>query len=203
MPPLAPAHPIRERIRRNVGYPPTLRTHSPPLRVPGRYGHLFRGGELLPGSAPTLPNLPTPTPPTPPTIAPGRTYALAASVITPSRAVLVTPPLPIPSVIRALTLTGNASIADAISYRILIATDPDTTPTANPSGTDLITFGGDVIASEDPGLHAHLTGGPLNVEPWHRLLTSPAFVKLKIHNTSAGTRVLTLYIDLDELTTTA
>jgi hypothetical protein len=101
--------------------------------------------------------------------------------------------------IRAMTITGNLSIANANSFRILLANDTDTSAVADPTGTDLIEYAGDVIGAEDPGVHAHLTAGPLVVEPWRKVLVSGQRVKLKIHNVSGGTTVVALYLDLDAL----
>jgi hypothetical protein len=192
----------RERIRRNIG-----RLAAPILHTPGRddaarYPTVFRGGDLLvtpPGA--TTPGGVTPVPAFA-TVPGGRTLGLMLAVAAGTRQVAVTSPLPVPSVLRALTLCGSGALTEAISYRILLSQDADTTATATPSGSDLIEFSGDLVGAEDPGLHAALSLDNLSVEPWTKLLTTGTRVKIKVHNATGGTRNVALFIDLDDLVVT-
>lgn len=192
---------LRERVRRNVGRLAGPVLLPMPPRTPGRYGQMFDGGDLVAGSpsgpGELVPGLPPPSPSTPQ----GRILGVALSVTNNTREVAVSDPLPAPSIIRQLSISGNLSIADANSFRVLLANDSDTTATADPTGTDLIEFAGDVIGAEDPGVHQHLSAGSLVVEPWRKVLSAGYRIKVKVHNVSGGTRNLAVYIDLDDLTT--
>lgn len=192
---------VRERIRLNVGRAPSYVTPAPGPPVPGRYGLLFQGGDLIGGSAPgaadggaavdlSLPSLPQ-----------GRIVGIAMSVASPTREIAVSDALPAPCIIRALTITGNLLISDANSFRVLLSSDSDTTAVADPTGQDLIEYAGDVIGAEDAGVHAHLTAGNLVVEPWRKVLAGGQRLKLKVHNVAGGVRVIAVYADLDDLVT--
>jgi hypothetical protein len=190
---------VRERIRRNVGRAPSYTPPAPGPPVPGRYGLLFAGGDLIggatPGGAPgaPIPDLSLPSLPQ------GRIIGVAMSTATGTREVAVTDALPAPCIIRALTVTGNVSIAEVASFRILLASDADVTAVADPTGQDLIEFAGDVIGAEDVGVHSHLTAGNLVVEPWRKVLVGGQRIKLKFHNIAGATRILAVYVDLDDL----
>lgn len=195
---------LRELVRKNVGrlQAPVLLL-EPPV-TDGRFGTLFRAGELIGGPTPGVtgalpgtPGVPAPTP-TPGTPVPeGRIIGVALSVANATREVGVSITLPAPSILRALTIHGNHTMAEAASFRVLLAEDTDTTAVANPTGTDLIEFGGDVIGAEDAGVHANLAAGSLSVEPWRRILTAGTHLKLKFHNLSGGIRNIAAYADLD------
>jgi hypothetical protein len=196
-PALSPA--IRERVRRNVGRLAGPVRHLVGPVTAGRYGQLFDGHDLVGGIPDPASGVILPAPVALPTVPEGRILGVSILTTTGNREVALTDPLPAPCMIRAMTITGNLSIANANSFRILLANDTDTSAVADPTGTDLIEYAGDVIGAEDPGVHAHLTAGPLVVEPWRKVLVSGQRVKLKIHNVSGGTTVVALYLDLDAL----
>jgi hypothetical protein len=197
-PELSPA--VRERVRRNVGRLAEPVRHLVGPLTAGRYGQLFDGRDLVGGIPDPASGIILPAPPTLPSVPEGRILGVAILTTTGNREVAVTDPLPAPCIIRALNIVGNLSIANANSFRILLSNDSDTTAVADPTGTDLIEYAGDVIGAEDPGVHAHLSVGTLTVEPWRKVLTSGQRIKVKIHNVSGGTTAIAVYADLDALT---
>lgn len=200
MTPLPPGHPVRERIRKNIGRLADGPHYFPGLPVDGRYGTVFQAGELVGGMPPPgSTGAPTSTPAAP-ELATGRTLHLAMSVITGNREVAVTGPLPYPTVLRQVTILGNNAANEAISWRLLVSDDNDTSAVAEPTGSDVVEFGGDLLGAEDPGAHAALGVAPVVFEPWKRILNANQRLKLKVHNESGGTRVLFAYFDLDDLT---
>ena len=200
MPPLSPAHPIREAIRKNVGRLAGPVTLFPGLPVEGRYGTVFSNGELI-GGSPAGGAVEGTLPPTAaPTVATGHTLHLAMSVPNATREIAVTGPLPYPTILRQVAVLGNNAAGEAISFRLLLADDNDTTATAEPTGSDIIEFGGDLVGAEDPGAHAILGVAPLVFEPWKRILGANQRLKLKVHNVAGGARLVFAYFDLDDLT---
>lgn len=182
---------VRERIRRNVGYPNRpLPFHLPSSKAapwimepaaafppPGEDGGAF------PGLKPVD----------------GRSYCLTMAVAAGTREVLATPRLGFPFQLRKVNLSGDIASTDAASFRILLAEDNDTAAVADPSGSDIYDLAGDLVGAEDPGMHAHLTAGPLIIEPWTLVRETGRFLKLKVHNATAGTRLLVAFFDLDIL----
>ena len=191
---------LRERVRKNVGRLGPAVVHQAGPITAGRYGLLFDGGDLTGGSAPGTPGAEAPGPVELPSLPQGRIYGVNLVILTGTRKVGVSPPLPAPCVIRAITLNGSIAVHELFSFRVLLTTDTDTTAAANPTGTDLIEFSGDAVGAEDPGCHAMLALGPLVVEPWRQILTSGQRIKLKAHNLEATSRHLALYLDIDSLT---
>ena len=104
-------------------------------------------------------------------------------------------------VIRRVTFTGNASLADPFSWRLLISPDNDETATATPTGTDIVRFNTVLVAAEDVGMHSNLSVDAVEIEPWARVTTTPTFLKLKAHNAAAADRFLSAFVDLDEIAT--
>ncbi len=188
----------RERLRKNVGH----RSPRNPFHGPNAVNPQFIFLPPLPtvpagapGAAPTLPGL------TPDTILPynGHSFALTASVVTGVRVVLVTPRIAYPFILRKCSVNGNHVLTEAVSFRILLAQDNDTTAVADPTGSDVVEFTGDVIGAEDPGLHANLGTSSLELEPWTTIYSANNFLKFKIHNLAGVTRLFALFIDVDEL----
>lgn len=199
MTPLPPGHPTRERIRRNVGRLTRGPELWPGLPVPGRFGLVFQGGELLGGAPDNVLAGAIPAPAVAPELASGRTIHLNMVVTTGTREIAVSGSLPVPSVIRQITVFGSNAVNDAISFRVLVSDDADTTATAEPTGSDLIEYGGDLVGAEDPGAHAILGVAPLVFEPWRRILTAGLRLKLKVHNVAGANRTVGLYADIDDL----
>jgi hypothetical protein len=188
---------LRERIRRNVGYAHVaVRLHPP--RTPAAPTRLTFGRQT---GAPLTTATALDTTAKVLTAVLGHGYALTLSVLTGTREIAVTQKLGFPYVIRRATFGGNATIAEAFSARLLVSDDNDTTAVANPTGTDIIQPGGDVIGAEDPGIHGTWNSNPLVSEPWYVVPYPGTFIKLKIHNVAGATRTVSVWIDLDELTT--
>lgn len=194
--------PLRERVRKNVGRLRPGIALWPGLNVPGRFGTIFDGTDLVSGAV-TIPG-PDGTPviipaPPPDSLPDGRIIGAYITLASGNRSVKVTTTLPAPCVIRALTLHGSLGVDQAVSFRVLLSQDDDTTATATPTGTDLIEFSGDVVGAEDVGVHANLAVGDLTVEPWRKVLVSGQRLKLKLHNVAGGVRSILLCADLDML----
>jgi hypothetical protein len=184
---------VRELIRKNLGRAtPPARLHPPQTGAVG----------LVIGPTRDQPGVPTPTPeplPAVPTWA-GHSYALTLRTVGSAREVTATPRIGYPYQIRRITLTGNVAITEAVSLRLLVSEDNDTSAVTDPTGSDIILPLGDLVSAEDPGLHVHLTSGPMTLEPWTLVTLPSSFLKLKWHNTLAATeRLLTALIDIDEL----
>jgi hypothetical protein len=193
---------VRELVRKNVGRLARPTFPWPGLLVPGRFGTIFDGTELVSASAssPELGGTLTITPAPPPdSLLEGRIIGAFMSIANGTRKIVVTTTLPAPCVIRALSLHGSFGVDTAGSIRVLLAQDDDTTLTTAPSGTDLIEFTGDVVGAEDPGVHANLAVADLKVEPWRKVLTAGTRVKLKAHNLTGAVRNVAVYVDLDLL----
>jgi len=208
---VAVADEVRERIRQNVGHPNRPAHHFPPRAVAPpvflRAGRVVAGrpapapGAVLPGPLPPPPGGVEllPSPPLLGVSNPGRSFAITMAVLAGVRLVRVTPRLGFPYLIRRVTIQGDNSILDAVSFRLLISPDNDETATATPTGDDIIDFNTDIIGAEDTGLHAHLTAGPLELEPWLTVTTQGTNLKAKVHNASAATKRYVFAFDLDEL----
>lgn len=192
---------LRERVRRNVGRLAAGFTYWPGLPIPGRYGTIFRGGELLGGEPPQGGSVGAPLPPGVTPLPSGRTISLYLQTITGTREVAVTNPLPAPVVLRQVTIHGNIAANEAASWRLLLSDDADTTATANPTGTDIVQYGGDLVGAEDPGVHTTIAIAPLVFEPWTRILNAGKRLKLKHHNVTGATRVVGAIFDLDDILT--
>ena len=188
--------PLREAIRRNVGRPSGGAGLHPPAAV-ATPTDLGFPAPALPGAGTDTTPQPIPAPlPT----AQGRTLCLTNRVPAATRAIIVSPRLGAPFILRRITITGDAAINVATSFRLLIADDNDTTATADPTGSDVFSYEGALIGAEDPGGHAHLTAGPLTLEPWSRYTQQGGYIKFKVHNATGGTLNWAAFIDLDELT---
>ncbi len=182
---------LRERIRRNVGYPTrALAFHAPAATA----------DPWIVQPTPRIP--PTPGVPGPlPGLNPvdGRSYVITMVVLAAAREIQVTPRLGFPFQLRKINLAGDLAATDAVSFRILVSDDNDTTPTADPTGSDVYDISGDPIGAEDPGMHAALNAGTVVLEPWTLVLAAGKYLKLKVHNTAAGAKLIAAFFDLDML----
>jgi len=201
---------LREALRRNVGHWPTTDPHHPPAAVAPPT--VFKPSRVYrPPGAPAPPGAPGAPGAGENGVTlgaaeaslgidnPGRPICIAMSALTGVRTVLVSDRLSFPYLIRKLTFSGNNVAASAFSWRVLVSQDNDTTALQNPSGSDIIVFNSQVLGAEDVGIHGILSFGPLTFEPWTRVIDQGTFLKLKVHNVSGGTLVITLWADLDQL----
>jgi len=182
--------PIRDLIRRNVGN--QLRARG--LHSPGAVAEplLLEFGR---GAAPTFPDIGGAA-----LAIRGRSFHIFISVTGVNRRVLVTPNIGFRYQIRRVTFTGDWAATEQLTARLLVSTDADITAVAEPTGDDVIDFTGDLIGTEDPGLHLNTGVGPVSIEPWQYVFERNTRLKLKFHNNEiATTRRIGCTIDLDEV----
>lgn len=178
---------LRERIRRNVGHP-----HRPvTIHAPAALG----------GLATIIPTKPPPGVDAPPPafIYRGHSYALTAQTPLGTREIKVTPRIGFKFQLRQVAIMGTWAITDAISVRVLISDDDDTTAVADPTGVDVVQFSGDVVGAADPGLFIGPNVGPLLIEPWTLIEQTGKFIKVKMHNAAGAAANWVAFLDLDEL----
>jgi hypothetical protein len=181
--------PLRDRLRRNVGYPHhNVLIHGPQADSPRARFRSARGPAGPPPPAP-IPGVPVA----------GRSYTINQTVLSGTRKVTVSRRVGFPCQVRKITLMGDGTMTEAISYRLFVSDDDDAAALADPTGDELVFPVGDLIGAEDQGLHAALSLGPLYIEPFVVVAQAGRFFKLKTHNVSGFTRNVVAYFDVDQL----
>lgn len=183
----------RERIRRNVGYPHVPRRLHPPTTPITR--ELF-----FPTRVEPIPGAPPAPPPEPSVFAfPGHSYALTGQLPAGTREIFVTPKIGFPFQLRQITITGGWAATDAVSLRVLVSDDNDTTAVVDPTGQDVVISRGDAVGAEDPGMRLAPINGPILLEPWTIVRPGSRYLKVKAHNAALGAINIGVFFDLDEL----